>query len=451
MDVCKVFVPCGALGAGIDETHFGQGTALNPDIISLDAGSTDSGPYYLGTGQAKYAKEAIKSDLRLILIAAAKLRIPVTIGSCGTCGTNNMVDWMDALCREIFAEEKISLRIARIYSEQTPEAMARAYESGGITPLEAAPAVDAGTFTQCSHIVALAGIEPFIEALRQGAQVVLCGRATDTANIACFPVWKGFDSALAWHGAKIAECGALCTDIPTDGGVLLTFDTQGLLVSATAAGNTCSVRSVAAHLLYENSNPIQLTEPGCVIDTAQTAYEQVGESVRVRGTKLLSTPYTMKLEGSGIAGYQTFSLVGIRDPQITQNPMPWLATLETYVRNKLAKFGIAKEQYTVELRPYGWNAVSGGKAPEGYAANELGLLFIATAKTQTLATKVAKVFNPYLLHFPTKLSTPLPSYAFPFSPAETERGAVYQFMLNHVLQLNDPLAAVEISLDQEGI
>jgi hypothetical protein len=32
----------------------------------------------------------------------------------------------------------------------------------------------------------------------------------------------------------------------------------------------------------------------------------------------------------------------------------------------------------------------------------------------------------------------LPSYAFPFSPAEIERGPVYEFMLNHVVHVDGP-------------
>jgi hypothetical protein len=32
----------------------------------------------------------------------------------------------------------------------------------------------------------------------------------------------------------------------------------------------------------------------------------------------------------------------------------------------------------------------------------------------------------------------LPSYGFPFSPAEWERGPVFEFRLNHVVEVDDP-------------
>ena len=81
MNKCKVFIPVGALGSGIDEGAFREGMELKPDIISCDAGSTDSGPYYLGTGRGKYARSSVKNDLRMVLHGAMEAHIPITIGS----------------------------------------------------------------------------------------------------------------------------------------------------------------------------------------------------------------------------------------------------------------------------------------------------------------------------------------------------------------------------------
>ena len=41
----KTFVPYGAVGLNCTEEAFEAGLAMHPDIISSDAGSTDSGPY----------------------------------------------------------------------------------------------------------------------------------------------------------------------------------------------------------------------------------------------------------------------------------------------------------------------------------------------------------------------------------------------------------------------
>jgi hypothetical protein len=51
---------------------------------------------------------------------------------------------------------------------------------------------------------------------------------------------------------------------------------------------------------------------------------------------------------------------------------------------------------------------------------------------------------------PLNREQPLPSYAFPFSPAEIERGAVHEFLLNHVVQVNDPLELVRTEFVDAG-
>ncbi len=46
----RVLVPSGVLGLGFDEDALARGVKMQPDIICIDGGSTDSGPFYLGTG-----------------------------------------------------------------------------------------------------------------------------------------------------------------------------------------------------------------------------------------------------------------------------------------------------------------------------------------------------------------------------------------------------------------
>ena len=69
---------------------------------------------------------------------------------------------------------------------------------------------------------------------------------------------------------------------------------------------------------------------------------------------------------------------------------------------------------------------------------------IFTAETQDRATEIAKLANPFLLHFPLSNGEELPTFAFPFSPAESERGPVFEFLLNHVMTLDDPMEAFRI-------
>lgn len=439
MKSCKVFVPFGALGTGIDEEAFNKGISLKPDIISTDAGSTDSGPFYLGTGKCKYARNAIKRDLTMMITAAAELKIPITIGSVGTCGTDNAVDEIAEIVDEITKENGLSPKVAKIYTEQDKNVLIDYYKKGKFKELSGAPVINEKTISDCEHIVGLAGIEAFMSALSHGADIVLCGRATDTAVIAAYPIMQGCDVAMSWHAAKTAECGCLCTTNPFNGGVFLTIDEESFVVEGTGKDTSCTPYTVSSHLLYENADPVRLVEPGVIIDTSNSQYEQLPEGkVRVTGTTAVAMPYTMKLEGAAVSGYQTISMVGIRDRSIMKDPFKWIEGLCDFCDKKLQNLGFSKNDYTVDISPYGYNATYGGKVPDGYIPNEILVLLRITAKTQELATQVAKVFNPYLLHYPVFFDKPLPSFAFPFSPAEIERGKLFEFKLYHVVNLETP-------------
>ena len=445
MEPIRLFVPYGAVGLGIAEEAFAEGMKMKPDIICCDAGSTDSGPYYLGTGHGKYMTGALKRDLRRMVVGADQLGIPMVIGSAGTCGSDEGVDLNVRLIREICAEEGIrNKKIVKIYSEQDAQVLRKKYRSGKVHALTGAPDITEDTFDACTHIVALAGAEPFQKALEMGADIIVCGRSTDTAIMSFYPLLKGADPASCWHAAKIAECGGLCTTAGLQGGAFLELDDKGFTVKAVAPGATVSPYSVSAHLLYENSDPVHLTEPGIQIDTTHTTYTAVdSRSVRVEGTVLTKRPYTMKLEGSGPVGYQTLSLVGIRDRAVLRELPRFLKEITENGVDKLTKMGVDRKDYDFNLKPYGYNAVSGLPVKNGYIPEEIGLLLTVTARDQALATQVAKSFNPLLLHYNMFPGKQMPSFGFAFSPAEIERGKIYEFKLFHVVDVDDPLELVQ--------
>src|SRR5580692_9009797 len=104
-DSVGILVPSGMLGAGFRPETVTRGIALGADVIAVDGGSTDSGPYYLGAGVAKTAEGAVRRDLRLLLAAASSARIPLIVGSCGTSGTDSGVNWVADLVHAICAED----------------------------------------------------------------------------------------------------------------------------------------------------------------------------------------------------------------------------------------------------------------------------------------------------------------------------------------------------------
>ncbi len=447
----RVLVPSGVLGLGFDSDALHAGVATNPDIIAIDGGSTDSGPYYLGTGTSKYSRAACKSEWRQLLLARQQANVPLVITSCGTCGTDSMVDWMLEITKELAAELSMSLTVATLYSEQSPAFIKAQWEAGNISALAPEIHVDGKSIEQINHIVALAGAEQINHALATGADVVLAGRATDTAGICALPLERGEHAGAAWHGAKIAECGALCSTNPTSGVIALEVDDAGFTVWPLAHDAQCTPHSVSAHMLYENSDPLTLYEPGGALKVAGAHYESLDEStVRVTGSNWeVADAYTVKLEGARAVGYQSTLMAILRDAHYVKNAKKWVDRLSAFLHVEIERrMGLSKADYDVEFRLIGVDAVLGELETQTSQATEVGVLVLVTASNEETADELGKLINPFLLHYPLSDNEDLPTFAFPYSPAQTNRGPMFEFCLNHILTLQDPMAPFRLTLHQ---
>lgn len=451
-DCVRILVPSGMLGSGFPPEIVDRGLELGADVIAVDGGSTDSGPYYLGTGTAKTTAAAVARDLRLLLRAATKARIPLIVGSCGTSGTDSGVDWVAGIARGILAEEGLDLRVATIYSEQRATDLKDHLDKGRIHPLPPAGDLDPATLDSCQHIVAMMGHEPIAEALAGGADVVLAGRATDTAVAAAFPLMAGMPAGPTWHAAKIIECGAQCTTNPRSSGVFATIDASGFTIEPLDPAVACTPTSVAAHMLYETADPFSMREPAGTLMVADATYRALDERrVRVEGSRFEPAPYTNKLEGARITGYETMSFTAIRDPHILGQITTWAQLLRRVTTDRVAQtLGLSADDYAFDIRLYGYDAVLEAKDPDTRTPREVGVMLLVSAADQQTATAVAKIANPLMLHLPTPDMDYLPSLAFPYSPAETERGAAYEFVLNHVVDVDSPTSLFRIHLPEDS-
>ena len=446
----KVLIPSGALGLGYDRAALARGIAQKPDIIAIDGGSTDSGPHYLGTGTSKYSRSSTKSEWRELMAAQAEAGVPLVIGTAGTCGADSAVDWLLDITREICAETGAKLKVAVLKSGQDQSQMAAAYEAGEITPLPVAPDVSAQTFESCTNIVALAGAEQIQIALATGADIVIAGRTTDTAIISALPLAQGCHAGGAWHGAKIGECGALATTSPNSGTIMIAFDDEGFTMTPMGEQARATPHTVSAHMLYENSDPYILYEPGGHLDVTESVYTAVDDrSVRVTGSEWVkSETYTVKLEGARHVGFQTVSLALVRDPHYVQNIQAWCDDIKAKCTAK-ANDRVGGD-FEIELRLVGRDATLGALDVDAHMGSEVGVLGIVTAESEALSREVAKMLNPYLLHHPLTEQEEMPTFAFPFSPPEMARGAIYEFCLNHLLVLEDPMAGFDLTLEEMG-
>ena len=444
----RVLVPSGALGLGWEQDALERGIANAPDLIAIDGGSTDSGPHYLGTGTSKYARASTKLEWGTLIEAARRARCPLVIGTAGTCGAGSAVDWLLEITRECLAEQGASAKIAVLKSDQTIETVIGALGKGDVRPLDPAPPIDAKLLESCTNIVALAGAEQINAALETGADIIIAGRTTDTAIIAALPLARGCHAGAAWHGAKIGECGALCASNPQSGVLQLDFDETGCVVTPLADDSEATPHTVSAHMLYENSDPFRLYEPGGYLDVTAATYEQLADgAVRIEGADWMAGAYTVKLEGARVSGFQTILISLLRDPHYVANASKWARDIEGLATQKAAlRTGVAADAFQIEIRLIGQNATLGCLETQSVTPTEVGAMGIVTADSQELANEIGRILNPYLLHHPLTREEEQPTFAFPFSPAEIDRGPVYAFCLNHVMVLEEPMSAFSLEV-----
>ena len=453
-DSITYLVPVGMLGGGFTEEYFEVALSKGLDFIAVDSGSTDGGANNLGEDLPFFSRDAIKRDLRLLLRATRRLDIPLLVGSCGGSGGNWNLNWMWEIVQEIAAEEQLHFTTALIPAEVDRDVLVRKFRDGRILPLEPAPEIDESVLTETHRIVAMMGAEPFMEALRRGADVVLAGRASDAALMAAIPVMRGFDAGLAWHAAKIAECGgAAVTQMTKPEGIICTITDEWFELEPVSPHQTCTPLSVASHALYETANPVVMSEPGGTMLLDGVVYEAASDrAVRVRGSRFEPAPYTVKLEGAGLVGYRAAVLGGVTDPAILADFDDWFAAASAGAEAN-ARRALGDElagQCTVYYSFYGKNAVLGALETRNVDEPiEIGVLINVLAPTRELAHSMVATVSHTILHSPVPRWHGLVSnLAFPTAPHEIDFGPAYSFVLNHVVELDDPLELCAIELQE---
>ncbi len=447
----KVLSPTAILGYGFPEASFEAGLAQDPDVIAVDAGSSDPGPYYLGAGVSFTDRAAVKRDLRLMLQAARGRGIPLLIGSAGGCGARPHLDWTLDIVREIATEDQLQGRLAAIPADVDKATLCNALARGQLDTLPGVPTATSKTINASTYIVAQMGEEPLLDALARGADVVVAGRCYDPAVFAAVPIARGFDRALALHMGKILECAAIAATPGSGSDCMLgTLSENSFTVQALSPSRRCTVASVAAHTLFEKSNPYHLPGPGGALDLTQTHFEQLDKQrVRVSGSRFSpSRPYRVKLEGAAQVGFRTVSIAGARDPVFIAQ----VDTIIDGVRRRIAdNFShVPKSAYQLIVRVYGRDGVMGELEPQAtITSHEICLVIEAVAETQALADTICSFARATILHFgyPGRIST-AGNLAFPYSPSDFKAGQVYEFSLYHLLEVDDPLSLfpnIEIS------
>ncbi|MFM0117601.1 acyclic terpene utilization AtuA family protein [Paraburkholderia sp. RL18-101-BIB-B] len=450
-DELRIMAVAGNLGYGFPEASLRNGIARKPHVIGADNGSSDPGPYYLGSGKSLIKREQLRRDLGLSLKAARDAGVPYVIGTAGTAGGEpHMEEFLDVL-DEVTRRDGLRYKLATIPAEIDKNVIKQAIREGRVKSMGVLPELTEQAVDDATRIVAQMGTDPFVNAFEAGADVVIAGRACDTAIYASLAAWRGFDMGLAFHMAKLLECGAQCAvPLAANDCLLGTLRRDHFELEPMNPERGVTPVSVAAHMMYEQPDPHHFYEPEGLVDLEHTHIEKLDDRrVRVTGSKLVEMPPSIKLEGVKLRGYRTITIAGMTDPRL----LAAVDQVEARVRDDVARLtalDMKPGEYELNFIYYGRNGVRVDQR-EPRLAHEIGMVIEAIAPTQELANMALSLARSSFLHgyFKGRKAT-AGNLAFPFSPSDLVGGPVYEFTIYHVMQVADPAALFPVTTTQIG-
>lgn len=441
MQTLKIICPNGHLGfAPLRTESFHIGVDARPDYIAADSGSDDVGPVPLGSDTSTSPASWQRHDLEEMLLASRRLGVPMIIGSAGDTGSNSRVDLYVQMIRELAQKHGLKkFKLGYFYSEVDKEVVRRKMREGAvIAGLDGFSDLVESELDATDRIVAMAGVHPYMELLRQGADVVIGGRSSDAAVFAAPALHHGFPADNAYYLGKVLECASFCAE-PYGGKetVMGEISHGDVKVTAMLPAQRCTIASVAGHAMYERSNPYEEFFAGGQLDMRHCHYEQFDErTTRITGSRFIpSEQVRVKLEGSGKVGERYVGLCGIRDPYTIANVDRVIQWARDQVRARFGETG-----YELHYKVYGRDGVMGELEPlRDQPGHELCVMVQGVAPTPEMAEEVTLIGlrQMFYARLPDVKGT-AGSVSFPLDEV-LHASPAYRWTLNHTMAVDSGL------------
>src|SRR5882672_11044085 len=178
----------------------------------------------------------------------------------------------------------------------------------------------------------------------------------------------------AMHMAKIIECASLCCVPGGRDPILATLEGDSFVLESMDPERRATAMSVAAHSLYEQSDPDRVAEPEGALLVRSARYEEIDDRrTRVSGAQWIPASHpTVKLEGSVRVGERAV----LRGLVCRDEP----------------------EDYRLIFRVYGIDGVYPWPAPPSPMPREIFILGECVAPSADRAGAVVRTTKQHLLH-----------------------------------------------------
>lgn len=449
----KIICPNGHLGfAPLRPESFELGVQAHPDYIAADSGSDDVGPVPLGSDTSTSPEAWQRHDLEKMLLASRRLGVPMIIGSAGDTGANSRVDLYVSIIRELAQKHGLKkFRLGYFYSEVSKDYLRQKMQQGHVVEgLDGFAALTESELDVTDRIVAMAGVHPYVELLRQGADVIIGGRSSDAALFAAPALHHGFPADRAYYLGKVLECASFCAE-PYGGKetVMGIISQDDVRVTAMLPEQRCTIASVSGHAMYERSNPYEEFFAGGKLDMTHCHYEQLDErTTRITGSRFLpAEKVRVKLEGAGKVGERYVGICGIRDPYTVANVDRVIAWAREQVKTRFGDSG-----YELHYNVYGRDGVMGDLEPlRDRTGHELCVMVQGVAPTREMAEELTMIGlrQMFYARLPDVKGT-AGSVAFPLDEV-LHASPAYRWTLNHTVEVQDPMELFPTHLVDAGI
>jgi len=288
------------------------------------------------------------------------------------------------------------------------------------------------------------GAWPVVEALRQGAQIIITGRTTDT-GLTLAPMihefgWGEQDWDLLAAGTvagHINECGAQASggnflgdwrslkNMHDVGFPIIEAYPDGSFVVTKhdGTGGAVTRETVSEQLMYEIGDPTMYITPDCIADFSSIHLEDLGND-RVRVFGITGKPYTpsYKVSASYLDGFVAFGSLTYSAPDAYEKAQ----AADAILRKRLEMLGLSFDEIRTEY--VGLNACHGPIAKQ-IEPNEVMMRIGVRGRDKAAIERFSKELAPLILTGPPSVTgfsggRPKPSDVVAYFPALLDKRVV---------------------------